>query len=51
MITQARPPGSSAIRDGYDRWSLVYDHDANPLLALEEPFMREQLGSVEEAYS
>ena len=46
MITPAHPPGSSAIRDGYDRWSLVYDHDANPLVALEEPFMREQLGSV-----
>lgn len=46
MITQARSPGSSAIRDGYDRWSLVYDHDANPLPALEEPFVREQLGSV-----
>jgi ubiquinone/menaquinone biosynthesis C-methylase UbiE len=47
MTTPAHPPGSSAIRDGYDRWSLVYDHDANPLVALEEPFMREQLGSVQ----
>ena len=46
MNTQARSPGSSAIRDGYDRWSLVYDHDANPLPALEEAFVREQLGSV-----
>ncbi|UCC86590.1 MAG: class I SAM-dependent methyltransferase [Anaerolineales bacterium] len=46
MITPARSPGSSAIRDGYNRWSLVYDHDANPLPALEEPFLREQLGTV-----
>jgi malonyl-CoA O-methyltransferase len=35
-----------AIRDGYDRWALVYDHDANPLPALEEPFVREALGAV-----
>jgi hypothetical protein len=27
----------SGIRSGYDRWAAVYDHDANPLLALEEP--------------
>lgn len=37
--------GSSA-REGYDRWSSVYDHDANPLLALEEPHMRELVGDV-----
>jgi malonyl-CoA O-methyltransferase len=46
MIAQSHPPESPAIRDGYDRWSLVYDHDGNPMLALEEPFMRERLGSV-----
>ena len=45
-MSQAPPPGPSAIRDGYDRWSLVYDHDANPHIALEEPLLREQLGSV-----
>jgi hypothetical protein len=33
--------GSHSIRAGYDRWGLVYDHDANPLPALEEPFVRE----------
>jgi hypothetical protein len=47
MIAQARPPGPPAIRDGYDRWPLVYDYDANLLLALEEAFVREQLGSAE----
>jgi malonyl-CoA O-methyltransferase len=46
MKPQARPAGSAAIRDGYDRWSSVYDHDANPLVGLEETFMRAQVGSV-----
>ena len=34
------------VRDGYDRWARVYDHDANPLTALEEPRVREALGDV-----
>jgi len=34
----------AGVREGYDRWSAVYDHDANPLLALEEPPVREALG-------
>jgi malonyl-CoA O-methyltransferase len=37
------PPG---IRAGYDRWAPVYDHDANPLPALEEPLVREAIGEV-----
>jgi ubiquinone/menaquinone biosynthesis C-methylase UbiE len=36
----------SSIRDGYDRWADVYDHDKNPLPALEEPLVREALGDV-----
>jgi ubiquinone/menaquinone biosynthesis C-methylase UbiE len=32
------------VRQGYDRWASVYDHDANPLLALEEPQMRAMIG-------
>ncbi|MDE0460452.1 MAG: methyltransferase domain-containing protein [Chromatiales bacterium] len=36
----------SAVRAGYDRWALVYDHDANPLPALEDPHVREALGDV-----
>ena len=34
------------VRDGYDRWARVYDHDVNPLPALEEPHVREALGDV-----
>jgi malonyl-CoA O-methyltransferase len=37
---------SLSIRAGYDRWALVYDHDLNPLPALEEPIMREAIGDV-----
>jgi malonyl-CoA O-methyltransferase len=45
MPDAPRPnPDPSAIQRGYDRWSLVYDHDANPLPALEEPFVREAVG-------
>jgi malonyl-CoA O-methyltransferase len=40
------PVLSGSIRDGYDRWSQVYDHDANPLVALEEPFVHEAIGDV-----
>ncbi len=36
----------SGIRTGYDRWSLVYDHDANPLPPLEEPLVHAALGVV-----
>jgi SAM-dependent methyltransferase len=38
--------GPSAIRAGYDRWALVYDHDANPLPALEEPIVHDIIGDV-----
>lgn len=32
-------------RTGYDRWSELYDTDENPLVAIEEPVMRELLGN------
>ncbi len=35
---------TSPIAQGYDRWSAVYDHDANPLLVLEEPVVRSIVG-------
>jgi ubiquinone/menaquinone biosynthesis C-methylase UbiE len=35
---------SSAIQSGYDRWAAVYDHDGNPLQALEGPIVREAIG-------
>ncbi len=36
----------SRVRQGYDRWSAVYDHDANPLPALETPIVRAAVGEV-----
>jgi ubiquinone/menaquinone biosynthesis C-methylase UbiE len=34
----------TGVRGGYDRWAAVYDHDANPLQALEEPVLRTAVG-------
>lgn len=34
------------VREGYDQWAAVYDHDANPLPALEEPHVRKAAGDV-----
>ncbi len=36
----------SGVREGYDRWAVVYDHDCNPLTALEEPHVRKAVGNV-----
>lgn len=36
----------TAVRAGYDRWAAVYDHDANPLIALEESRVYELVGDV-----
>jgi malonyl-CoA O-methyltransferase len=36
----------TAVQAGYDRWSAVYDHDGNPLQALEEPIVRAAIGDV-----
>ncbi len=47
MNVETRPPEPKTIRSGYDRWSSVYDDDANPLPALEEPLVRGKLGSVQ----
>jgi SAM-dependent methyltransferase len=38
--------GSSAVSHGYDRWAKVYDHDLNPLPALEEPVFRAAVGDA-----
>ena len=32
--------GHVDVRQGYDQWSEVYDHDLNPLVLLEEPLVR-----------
>ena len=45
-MTAPEKPNPASIRSGYDRWSEVYDHDMNPLIALEEPVVREALGDV-----
>jgi ubiquinone/menaquinone biosynthesis C-methylase UbiE len=34
----------SSVQSGYDRWARVYDHDANPLQALEEPVVWRAVG-------
>lgn len=36
----------ATVQSGYDRWSEIYDHDANPLPALEHPIVREWAGEV-----
>ncbi len=41
MIVNAR-----LIQAGYDRWAEVYDHDGNPLQALEEPVVRAAVGEA-----
>lgn len=38
------PESAASIRIAYDRWAQVYDHDANPLPALEEPLVRRAIG-------
>jgi malonyl-CoA O-methyltransferase len=43
-MSDAPPRTSPSIRAGYDGWAAVYDHDANPLLALEEPLVRAAVG-------
>lgn len=47
--TGAAPPPPDPlllVREGYDRWARVYDHDANPLIGLEDPAVREAAGDV-----
>lgn len=39
------PASLAAVRTGYDRWASIYDHDANPLQALEGPKFREAIGN------
>ncbi len=46
MAPTGAPDPLAGVRAGYDRWALVYDHDANPLPALEEPHVRAALGNV-----
>ena len=34
------------VQSGYDRWATVYDHDANPLPALDTPIVRAAIHAV-----
>lgn len=38
-------PTTDAIREGYDKWSAVYDRDRNPLSALEEPLIHDLIAA------
>jgi malonyl-CoA O-methyltransferase len=37
---------SVSTQTGYDRWSVIYDADENPLVTIEEPVMRQLIGDV-----
>lgn len=39
----------SNVKQGYDRWALIYDHDSNPLPALEEPVVKRLAGQVNQS--
>ena len=45
-MPELRKPQGTSVRSGYDRWATIYDREANPLIALEEPVVREALGDV-----
>lgn len=46
MSDPSPPDPLPYVREGYDRWARVYDHDANPLIGLEDPAVREAAGDV-----
>jgi ubiquinone/menaquinone biosynthesis C-methylase UbiE len=46
MPEPVSPRTSPSIQAGYDGWATVYDHDANPMTALEEPLVRAAAGDV-----
>jgi malonyl-CoA O-methyltransferase len=43
---ESKPNELEGVRDGYDRWAELYDHDRNPLTALEEPRIQSAVGEV-----
>jgi ubiquinone/menaquinone biosynthesis C-methylase UbiE len=45
-MAETEKPEQAGVRGGYDRWATIYDHEANPLIGLEEPVVREALGDV-----
>jgi ubiquinone/menaquinone biosynthesis C-methylase UbiE len=45
-VKEAPKAPEAAIRFGYDRWSQIYDQEANPLIGLEEPVVKGAVGDV-----
>jgi ubiquinone/menaquinone biosynthesis C-methylase UbiE len=45
-VSDLLKPEGTSVRRGYDRWAVIYDREANPLIAIEEPVVREALGEV-----
>jgi len=45
-VSDLLKPQGTSVRSGYDRWAVIYDREANPLIAIEEPVVREALGEV-----
>ncbi|HQY87777.1 MAG TPA: class I SAM-dependent methyltransferase [Tepidisphaeraceae bacterium] len=41
----------SSVRTGYDRWASIYDHEENPLQALEGPAVRAALGELRDLHA
>jgi ubiquinone/menaquinone biosynthesis C-methylase UbiE len=46
VTSHPEPVPETSVRRGYDRWASIYDQEANPLIGLEEPVVREALGDV-----
>ena len=45
-LSESESDELAGVRHGYDQWAQVYDHDRNPLTALEEPRVRSAVGDV-----
>jgi len=51
MTGSRKPDAIASVREGYDRWSVIYDHDVNPLTALEGPVVRRLCGVVDRVHA
>lgn len=46
FMTRFDPGPILPVQEGYAAWASLYDHDGNPLTALEGPVVRSYLGSI-----
>lgn len=46
LFKPGQPAEFVSTQEGYDRWAEIYDDEANPLIALEEPRVADLLGDV-----